>query len=320
MSAESGQPVAPESSQTRDLTYELFIGALSVLSIVNLVLYYLIRNPVVAQTMVIMDVVLSAIFLADFVHRLFKAESKSAYFFHRSGWADLLASFPFPVLKVLRIFRLVRVVRLERRYGVPTLIRQYVENRGESTLLTLLFLLLLVLEFGSMAMVWVESSSPEANIKTAGDSIWYSYVTIATVGYGDKYPVTRAGRIVGALIMTAGIALFGTLTAYLASAFLAPSKKAKAQEPPPGETEDLETRVQALKQLWLEQQTAMQAEIEELRSNSDVSRSGTRPPGQKQSPGRRAASGWLAARRGRSGYGTARRPPRQRKTGTRSGR
>ncbi|MEJ0058022.1 MAG: potassium channel family protein [Bacteroidota bacterium] len=50
--------------------------------------------------------------------------------------------------------------------------------------------------------------------------MWWSYVTITTVGYGDKFPVTTGGRIVAAILMTAGVGLFGTFTAYISSLLL----------------------------------------------------------------------------------------------------
>jgi len=261
MAPESGKPTAPESDQPQNITYELFIGALSVLSIVNIVLSIIIRDPVVAQTTVIIDGVLSLIFMADFLQRLFKAESKGDYFFRQAGWADLLASLPFQQLKIFRTFRIVRVVRLMKKYGAKAMLVQFVENRASSALLALMLMIILVLEFGSMAMVWAETRSPDANITTAGDAVWYTYVTITTVGYGDRYPVTSTGRLLGVLIMTAGVGLFGTLTGFLANAFLSPPKK---KEPPPGAPEDPKTKLEELKQLWAQQQAAMQAKIDEL--------------------------------------------------------
>ncbi|WP_338327313.1 potassium channel family protein [Porphyromonas gingivalis] len=64
-----------------------------------------------------------------------------------------------------------------------------------------------------------------SNITTAEDAIWWSYVTITTVGYGDKYPVTTEGRIIAMFLMTAGVGLFGTFTAYIASLFVSDNKK-----------------------------------------------------------------------------------------------
>src|SRR6516164_8809893 len=94
-----------QSSELKNTTYELFIGALSVLSLINLVLLILVRVPEVRQIVVYMDGIISVIFLADFTYRLFTADSKSRYFFRQAGWADLLGSLPFPGLKILRLFR-----------------------------------------------------------------------------------------------------------------------------------------------------------------------------------------------------------------------
>jgi voltage-gated potassium channel len=213
---------AETSEQPQSSTYELFIGALSILSIVNLAGYLLRPDTPFGQVALLMDWFLSIIFLADFAGRLFTAESKRGYFIGQWGWVDLLSSLPLPQFKILRVTRIVRVVRLMRRYGPRRMVREFVENRAQSALLTLLLMIILVLEFGGYLMYLIESKSPGANIITAEDSIWYTFVTITTVGYGDRYPVTTAGRLIGMVIMVAGVGLFGTLTGYLANAFLAP--------------------------------------------------------------------------------------------------
>ena len=87
---------------------------------------------------------------------------------------------------------------------------------------------IIVLEFGSLSMLRVEQNAPEANITTASDAIWYTIVTISTVGYGDQYPVTDAGRTIGAGIIVLGVGIFGTFTGYLANFFLSPRKKEQA--------------------------------------------------------------------------------------------
>ena len=62
--------------------------------------------------------------------------------------------------------------------------------------------------------------SPDSNIKNAGDAFWWAFVTMTTVGYGDKYPLSAEGRIVACILMTAGAGLFATLTGLIASMFL----------------------------------------------------------------------------------------------------
>lgn len=78
--------------------------------------------------------------------------------------------------------------------------------------------------FSSIAILQVETDA-NSNIKTAEDAIWWAYVTITTVGYGDKFPATTEGRIIAALLMAGGMALVGTFTAFLASWFVDQTKK-----------------------------------------------------------------------------------------------
>ena len=75
----------------------------------------------------------------------------------------------------------------------------------------------------------IEHDAPGANITTAGDAIWWGLVTITTVGYGDQYPVTQSGRVIGTFLLFAGIALFSVLTGFIANAFLAPPAKPRLQ-------------------------------------------------------------------------------------------
>ena len=72
----------------------------------------------------------------------------------------------------------------------------------------------------------------EGKIESAQDAIWYVLVTMSTVGYGDFYPVTDPGRIIGSLIILVGVGVFGTLTGFLANAFLSPSGTAAGGPPP----------------------------------------------------------------------------------------
>ena len=257
--------MAKPSSELKDTTYELFIGALSVLSIFNLILYYVINNQVVTGVVAIIDGFLSLIFLADFLYRFFTAGSKSRYFFSQFGWADLLASLPIPLAKILRAFRVFRAGRLMGKRGARYMLGEFLGNRAQSALLTLLFFIILVLEFGGMAMVAVENSSPEANIRTPFDAVWYTFVTITTVGYGDRYPVTTEGRLIGIVIMTAGVGLFGTLTGYLANAFLAPPKR--KEEGTATDDDSPKAKFAELKRMLKEQkqaQSALEAKISEI--------------------------------------------------------
>lgn len=218
------------NAELKNTAYEIFIGILSILSIANLVLMYAFQgDDALQQVLLVMNALFSGIFLGDFIFRMATAESAARYFFRGFGWADLLASLPFAQLKILRVFRLLRVYRLMRDVGPRTIFSTLVHDRANSTLMTLLLLGVLVLQFGSLSVLWVEESADGANITTASDAIWYTVVTISTVGYGDQYPVTTAGRIIGAFIIVVGVGIFGTFTGYLANLFLGPGRSTDAQ-------------------------------------------------------------------------------------------
>lgn len=258
-----------EELKVKNVGYELFIGGLSILSIYNLIaLWLFVTNENIQMVLYIMNAIMTPIFLGDFFYRFFTADSKSTYFFRRFGWADLLSSIPLPQVKVLRLFRIWRVIRLFRTFGVRNLWEEFVTHRADNALLTVAFFVLCVLEFGSMAVLKAESTSPNANITSASDAIWWCYVTITTVGYGDRYPVTNWGRIVGILVMSVGVGLFGTLAAYLSQSFLSPGKKKEKvqEETAPAKDDPKQRLAEILRQLEAQEKATaeLRGQLEEV--------------------------------------------------------
>jgi hypothetical protein len=245
--------------ELKNTGYEIFIGMLSVLSIFNLVLEFtFVTDQNMQNILVIMNGLLSMVFLGDFLFRLLTTDSKSGYFFRQFGWADLLASLPFSGLKILRLFRLLRVYRLLKEVGPRQVGHSLIKDRAGSALLMLLLAGVLVLEFGSLAILRAEQYAKGANITSGADAIWYVIVTISTVGYGDRYPVTGPGRLIGALIIVVGVGIFGTFTGYLANLFLSP-----AQKPADATVTTGLERLERLKELSAQQQSEI-AELEAL--------------------------------------------------------
>jgi voltage-gated potassium channel len=205
------------------LTWEVFVLGVAVLSIVNLALGLFLRNPDTDQVVVIMDAIIILIFALDLTRRLHVAEDNRKYLTQGWGWVDAISI--IPLLRITRVLRIVRVVRVMGRMGGPSVaLRAFFANRATGGLLLVLFIALLVLEFGSLAMLWAERGAPDASIVTAEDAIWYLIVTMSTVGYGDLFPVTQVGRVIGSLIIVVGVGVFGTLTGFLANVFLAPAQ------------------------------------------------------------------------------------------------
>ncbi|MFA5206935.1 MAG: ion transporter [Lentisphaeria bacterium] len=169
------------------------------------------------------------VFLGDFFFHLFTAKSKRDYL--KWGWIDLVSSIPdIQFLRWGRFVRVIRILRILRGIRSTKLILQFLfANRAKGTFASVAMISFVLVVFSSIAILNCETA-PEANIKTAGDALWWSFSTITTVGYGDRYPVTTLGRIIAVVLMTAGVGLFGTFTAYVASFFLQQNQEKEAKQ------------------------------------------------------------------------------------------
>jgi len=231
-----------ELSNEKGFGYEIFIALVSILSVINLALVYIPGvNPEAVNVVEIINVFLTIIFVMDFVYRFTTTKSKTHYFFRDYGWADLLAC--APQLRFLRLFRIFKAYRLVKEHGVNEITHYLSYNRAEAALYILVFSVIIILEVGSFLVLRAESSSPSANITTAGDALWWAYVTITTVGYGDQYPVTGAGRLVGVLVMTTGVGIFATFAGFISNKLLTPPEK--VEEQPEEEMSEFEKQVLA---------------------------------------------------------------------------
>ena len=165
------------------------------------------------------DNVICIVFLIDFSIRFKNSENKLE--FMKWGWIDLVASIPsVDFLRAGRLLRLIRLLRVFRALKSTKLIYEHINrNKRQSALTSVALISFLMIVFSSIAILQFEKDI-NSNIKTAEDAIWWSYVTITTVGYGDKFPITTEGRIIGAILMTTGVGIFGTFTALVSSWFI----------------------------------------------------------------------------------------------------
>ena len=223
--------------------YTLIVSIFSLLILAGDVFF--ITDPNVISVVERIDVVICFLFFLDFLYLLITAENK-IYYFITWGWVDLLSSIPmidaFRVGRLLRIYRLIRIIRCIKVTKI--LVQFLVFHRINNMFLVASLLSLLTISLSSMAILIFESPADGANIKTAEDALWWAYVTITTVGYGDRYPVTTEGRILGAILMTIGVGMFGIFSGFVASWFIKPTETKQDIE-----LEDIQVEIQNLKQV-----------------------------------------------------------------------
>jgi voltage-gated potassium channel len=184
-------------------------------------------TPDTLEILNVIDTVICFIFIGDFFVSLYYAKPRSAYL--KWGWIDLISSVPMlGVFRWGRAVRAIRILRLLRGIRSTKVIVQYLlENRAKSAFTAATLVSLTLAFWASVTILHVENV-PEANIRSGEDAIWWAATTMTTVGYGDKFPVTTEGRVIGFILMVCGVGLFGTFTGYVASWFLQ-GRKQKTQ-------------------------------------------------------------------------------------------
>jgi voltage-gated potassium channel len=138
----------PGMEDLKDPGYEIFILLVSLLSVFNLIVSWIPGlDSDSVNVLIVINFFLTIIFIADFLFRLFSAESKTHYFVSNRGWADLLAS--IPALRILRLFRIFKAYRLLNKYGARNIFGQLKKHRAESVLYIVVFCVMLVIESGA---------------------------------------------------------------------------------------------------------------------------------------------------------------------------
>ena len=165
------------------------------------------------------DNLLCIVFFADFLLQLARTRPRRDYL--KWGWLDLLSSIPilpeFRIARLARVIRIIRVLRAAR--ASKNMFRFVLLHRARSTFGAVALGSIVLLLFSIVAIVNVEPSiSPR-------DAFWWCLFTLITGEYGDFYPDTTEGRVITALLMTAGVAVFGTFTATVATFFLEKDQK-----------------------------------------------------------------------------------------------
>lgn len=219
------------SRAPRNTLYLIFMLFISVVSLLLLAItWFLPVNDDVKTFLEHADIAICAIFFPDFLVSLRRAPNKWSYL-RFEGLLDILSSIPVvAALRIGRVSRIVRIVRVLRAVRSTRALAAFVlERRAQSGILAAGMVAIVAIIFGSVAVLEFETV-PESNIGNPGDAVWWSISTITAAGYGDRYPVTTEGRVVGVIIMLVGVMFLGVLSGFVAAWFMDPAKERQEGE------------------------------------------------------------------------------------------
>ncbi|ADL34025.1 ion transport protein [Butyrivibrio proteoclasticus B316] len=196
--------------------------------------------------LLVIEGVTTFFFAIDYLLRVFTAkelypklsESRSIfkYVLSFTGIIDLLSFLPyylpvfFPagsaVFRMFRVARILRLFRINSYYDQLNVITEVLASKKQQ-LLASVFIILILMMASSLCMYSVEHDAQPNVFQNAFSGVWWSVSTLLTVGYGDIYPVTVAGKILGILISFLGVGMVAIPTGIISAGFVEQYQKLK---------------------------------------------------------------------------------------------
>jgi voltage-gated potassium channel len=210
-----------ESVEWIYLRYQTFFNVFELISVIIFTIEYLLRVWTITED-------------PRFAHPL---KGRIKYIFKPIAIVDLIAFVPFYIpfiagdMRFLRMLRIVRLIRIFKivHYFKPLVIIFNVFRRKSKELLMSLAFLLFMLVFVSSIMYFVEHEAQPEAFSSIPQTMWWGTAALTTVGYGDIYPITTLGKIIGGFISILGIGFFALPAGILASGFSAELRSNKKQ-------------------------------------------------------------------------------------------
>lgn len=231
-----------EPAENGDLISKLFDFFIIILIIINLFMVIADTFTLPASIRSVMskiETVSVIIFTIEYALRVWTsdmintdmkpAKARIRYIFSFMAIIDILSILPFYVpfllpidLRVLRTLRVTRLLRLFKvnRYTSALSTIGSVFKRKASQLTASMFVVVLLMLIASVLMYNIENAAQPETFHNAFDALWWAIATLTTVGYGDIFPITAAGRFLSGVIAILGIGLVAVPTGIISAGFM----------------------------------------------------------------------------------------------------
>ncbi|MDX2425037.1 MAG: ion transporter [Cycloclasticus sp.] len=175
------------------------------------------------------------LFTAEYLYRIYSAKNKLRYIFSFYGLVDLIAILPFYLalvldLRALRLLRLLRILRLLKLTRYNRALNRFAKAmvKAKEELVIILSAILVLLYFAAFGIYYFEHEVQPEVYTSIFDALWWAVVSLTTVGYGDMYPITLAGRLFTFIILILGLVFVAVPTGIVASALSAVRREEEA--------------------------------------------------------------------------------------------
>tara|TARA_B100000035_G_scaffold312841_1_gene325183 strand:+ start:893 stop:1546 length:654 start_codon:yes stop_codon:yes gene_type:complete len=214
-------------------TIEIAIQILIVLSLICFTVETIPGlNPDTYKLLNTLEIIFVAIFTLEYAARVYLAKKKLKFIFSFFGLIDLIAILPFYLslgfdLRTVRAVRFIRVFRLLKltRYNSAVNFLRDAFRESKEELLVFTFLASSLLYLTSVGIYYFEKDLQPEEFGSVPQALWWSVVTLTSVGYGDVTPISTAGKIFTSIILFLGIGLISVPSAIMVSAFSKASQK-----------------------------------------------------------------------------------------------
>jgi len=223
--------------QKDDLASRLFDYALVAVILINISVMFMSTFDVFApykQTLDVIELATLVFFMVEYGLRIWTADylfpgvpkrrAVLEFLISFDGVVDLLTILPFFYLSGFVVFRMMRVVRIFHLFRINASYDSFnvifnVLNEKRNQILSSLFIILVLTLASSLCIYSVEHEAQPGVFKNAFSGIWWSLSTLFTVGYGDIYPITPLGKLMGAVIEFLGVGAVAIPTGIISAGF-----------------------------------------------------------------------------------------------------